>query len=409
MTTYTELIKKLYQVNLHGGVKLGLSNVFLLDEALSYPSSQFQSIHVAGSNGKGSVVTKIAKALEIVGHRVGLYTSPHISCFRERIRINGEMIPEKSVEDILPQIFEVIEKNKIPATFFEITTLLALKYFAEENIDIAVLETGLGGRLDATNIVIPKLSVITSISVEHAEILGETIEKITKEKAGIIKARVPIIIGPNVPFNIVNEIAEAQQSPLIQVSGSYGSFDAENRAIAGQALETLNVPKQAIIEGIQALPPCRVEKVSVPGYSHDIILDVAHNPDGLMHLFQSIPKEPYTIIFGLSKSKDIPGCLKIIQQQGSEFYLVEARNGRGIPVEELKKTMIDQGIPPERIHVEANIDQSIKKALTKDRTILITGTFFIMSDARRALGINEPRDAFDMNERGFAAPRVVEG
>lgn len=398
MKSYSELIQKLYQVNLHSGMKLGLNNAFLLDEALGYPSKAFESIHVAGSNGKGSVVTKIAKSLELVGHRVGLYTSPHISCFRERIRINGKMIPEENVEKLLSQIFEVIETKKIPATFFEITTLLAFKYFTEENVDIAVLETGLGGRLDATNIVHPKLSIITSISIEHAEILGNTVEAIAKEKCGIIKPRVPVIIGPTVPFNIANEIAESLHSPLIQVSGHHTTYDAENRAIAMQALETLGTPQNAIIEGVQALPPCRVEKISLPGYSQSIILDVAHNPDGLEHLFQSIPKESYTIIFGLSKSKDIPGCLNIIQQHAAEFFLVEARNGRGVPVSELKELMLHKGILPEKIHVEKNMNQTLQKALMTKKHILITGTFFIMSDVRAALGIDEPRDPFDMNE-----------
>lgn len=396
--TYAQLIQKLYQVNLHGGVKLGLNNTYILDEALGNPSEKFESIHVAGSNGKGSVVTKIAKSLQIVGHRVGLYTSPHISCFRERIRINGEMIPESSIERILPQIFEIVEKQNIPATFFEITTLLAFKYFADENIDIAVLETGIGGRLDSTNIVQPKLSVITSISIEHAEILGETIEKITTEKCGIIKPRTPVVIGPNVPFNVVSPIADQQHSPLVQVSGRYATYDAENRAIAMQALETLELPQAAIIEGTQALPPCRMERVYVPGFSEKVILDVAHNPDGLEHLFASIPKEPYTIVFGLSKTKDIQGCLDVIKKHGAAFYLVEARNGRGVSVDQLKKMLLDSGMPEEKIHVEDNIADSIKKAMCEKRSVLITGTFFIMSDARAALGINEPRDPFDMNE-----------
>jgi len=399
MTTYSTLIQKLYQVNLHGGMKFGLANSFTLNEALGNPSDQFESIHVAGSNGKGSVVTKIAKTLEIVGHRVGLYTSPHISCFRERIRINGEMIPEKSVEKILPQIFELIEKKKIPATFFELTTLLALKYFAEENIDIAVLETGLGGRLDATNIVQPKLSVITSISIEHAEILGETMEKITIEKSGIIKPGVPVVIGPSVPFNIVNDIAQQQHSPLIQVSGHYESYDAENRAIAMQALETLGIPQEAIIQGIQACPPCRMEKVKLPGYSQEVILDVAHNPDGLEHLFHSLPQELYNVVFGLSKTKDIHGCLQVIKKHVTEFYLVEATNGRGVPVNELKRIMLDMGVSEEKIHIESSIATSIQQALAGNHAVLITGTFFIMSEARAALRINEPRDPFDMNER----------
>lgn len=205
---YQDLLKKLFAVNLHGGIKLGLKNIQQLNQLLGNPIAQFKSIHVAGTNGKGSVVTKIAKGLEEEGFRVGLYTSPHISCFRERIKINGRMIDEASVTSILERIFNVIEQEKIAATFFEITTALAFLYFAKQRVDFAVLETGLGGRLDATNIVTPLLSIITSISLEHVEQLGETIDAIASEKAGIIKPNIPVLIGPCVPVGIIEKFAD---------------------------------------------------------------------------------------------------------------------------------------------------------------------------------------------------------
>ena len=181
---YLDLIQHLLTVNLEAGIKLGLQNVERLQEILHYPDRSFTSIHVAGTNGKGSVCIKVARALEKAGYRTGLYTSPHISSFRERIRINGKMITEEAVESILPPLFKVIEEAGIPATFFEITTFLAFLYFAREKVDFAVLETGLGGRLDATNIVSPCLSVITSISLDHTEILGGSCEEIAHEKGG---------------------------------------------------------------------------------------------------------------------------------------------------------------------------------------------------------------------------------
>ena len=196
---YQTFINRLFAINLHGGMKLGLKNMETLNAMLGTPTQHFKCIHVAGTNGKGSVVYKIAKSLEKEGLRVGLYTSPHISSFRERIQINGQLIDESSVVAGLSRIFEEIDKSKIPATFFEITTALALKYFADQKVDYVVLETGLGGRLDATNIVTPVLSIITSISLEHTEYLGSTLEAIAKEKGGIIKPYVPIFIGPRVP------------------------------------------------------------------------------------------------------------------------------------------------------------------------------------------------------------------
>ena len=195
--TYAALLHKLFQINLFVGSKLGLTNMQRMLEKLDHPEKKFKSVHVAGTNGKGSTTTKIAKGLEAAGLRVGLYTSPHISCFRERIQINGTLIPESYLEKTLPKLFDVCTQNSIAATFFELTTALAFCYFADERVDFASIETGLGGRSDATNVIIPEASVITSIALEHTDILGDTLEKITIEKAGIAKPGVPLVIGPD--------------------------------------------------------------------------------------------------------------------------------------------------------------------------------------------------------------------
>ncbi len=176
--SYSEVIQKLFNLHLFGGVKLGLQNTQRLQQLLDFPDHSFSTIHVAGTNGKGSVSTKIASAFEHAGYRVGLYTSPHISSFRERIRVNSNMISEEAVQNLLLFLFKIIETEQIPATFFELTTFLAFLYFAQEKVEVAVLETGLGGRLDATNVVYPAcpllpLSALTMLTywVTHENLL----------------------------------------------------------------------------------------------------------------------------------------------------------------------------------------------------------------------------------------------
>lgn len=412
---YSELIQKLFEVNLFGGVKLGLDNCLLLDKALGYPSKSFKTIHVAGTNGKGSVTKKIAAALTFAGYRVGIYTSPHISSFRERICINGIMISEKAVEILLAQLFVLASKEKITPTFFEYTTLLALCYFAQEKVDFAVLETGLGGRLDATNIVIPELSIITSISLEHTEILGNAIEEIALEKAGIIKKGVPVLLGPRTPQSLLQTVAETLQSPCLKVSGEYIEYAEENQKIAQEALKWLAVPEDAIEAGLKASLPCRLElftkerlgKPDAQPFPDSIVLDVAHNVDGLKSLFRSLknrfPTKQFYVLFGLSKTKDIPGCLAIIKEYASHFHLIEATNGRGVSTKELLNALIQMRVSDEHIFQSSCIADSVPLAIKasgkRKEILIICGTFFIMGDVRRALGIVEPHDFIDMNER----------
>lgn len=369
-----------------------------LSAAFNHPERQYPSVHVAGTNGKGSVVTKIARAHEALGLKVGLYTSPHISSFRERISINGRMISEAAIERLLPQIFSVSMPEGCIPTFFEVTTLLAFLYFAEENVDIAVIETGLGGRLDATNIITPLVSVITSISIEHAEFLGSTLEEITREKGGIIKPKVPVVLGPRVPKEPIETIATPMQSPITLVEGSFTNYHEENCAIARRALEILNIPPKAINAGLKALPPCRMETVVTP--AGPVILDAAHNPDGLEHLFMALPPQKYRIIVGLSKSKDIHGCVSILKERAAWVDIVCSTNGRGLETELLQKAFIDQGFPASKLKKHSSVAAAVKQALDEGPyPLLICGTFFIMAEARAALGLQEPRDPFDLNEK----------
>lgn len=405
---YSDLLEKLFKVNLCGGVKLGLENARRLQKQLHFPDQSFKTIHIAGTNGKGSVSTKIAHAFELAGYRVGLYTSPHISSFRERIRVNGVMIPEKAVESLLPSLFQIVETQQIPATFFELTTFLALLYFSQEKVKVAVLETGLGGRLDATNVIHPCLSVITSISLDHTDILGSTRECIAQEKGGIIKEGVPVIIGPNVPLEVIQIIASEKQASCIQVKSNSPLFEQENREIAREALnhlaEDFQISEEAIQKGLEARQPCRFERV--PG-SPVIILDVAHNPDGIRHLFQMVDHDysgkPLRLLFGLSKNKDVKACLELIIAKGSHLHLVEAGNGRGASIDDLKDEICKLGVDPMLIfshkEIREGICQAKEEAIKYGEILIICGSFFIMNEARQALGFLEPYDKIDLNEK----------
>lgn len=290
--------------------KMGLENTEKLHYALGCPTdnSDVTIVHIAGTNGKGSVAMKIAKTLEVSGHKVGLFVSPHVSSFRERMSVNGITISEEQVARLLPRVFSVCEENDIPATFFEITTALAFLFYLEEKVQAIVLETGLGGRLDATNIVKnPALSIITSIGLEHTRILGDTKEKIALEKGGIMKKGRPVLVGPDVPHKVLRQCASEKQvsayftcedilgkdeSILSSVSSSSDDdsaikdYDLENARMAEAAVTILRrekdtqenniesehgfsfvhlnpISKEHIKLGTSFRPPCRFERVDV--------------------------------------------------------------------------------------------------------------------------------------------------
>ncbi|ADI38158.1 putative folylpolyglutamate synthase/dihydrofolate synthase [Waddlia chondrophila 2032/99] len=376
--SYEQLINQLFTVNTHQRMKLGLEQMRALATSVGNPDRQFRSVHIAGTNGKGSTAEKIAKGLESKFSKVGLFTSPHISTFRERIKINGKMISEDDVERILSQIID------LPGTFFELTTLLAFLYFAENNVEYAVIETGLGGRLDATNIIHPDLSVITSISLEHTEFLGSTLEEIAAEKAGIIKPGVPVILGPS-----ALHISTPQ---AVQIKGKFSSVEEENRAIAKKALEQLSISPYLIMKALEARPCCRMEKQG------NVILDVAHNPAALERYFCEDKRRPLNVVCTLSKNKDLKRCLEIIANHAQCISLVTAPNGRSSTPEDLYAILVEIGFPSRNISIDSSISHAVTKASQKGNTAVI-GTFFIMNEARKALGMMDETDSFDLNER----------
>ncbi|MEX1013316.1 MAG: Mur ligase family protein [Waddliaceae bacterium] len=371
-----ELLLRLYALQGMNKEKYGLENMWRLADSFDHPENSFRSIHIAGTNGKGSTAHKIAASLTDAGYKTALFTSPHLSCIRERIRINGEMISEETFALLLPDL---------PGTFFELITMTALRYFAQEKVDYAVIETGLGGRLDATNIITPVLSIITSIAKDHESILGDSLEQIAKEKAGIIKPNIPVILGPNTPH---------LTSPL-KVEGSFKTFDEENSAIAQMALEYLGVPVQSIEKGIGTRPACRMEVI--PYKDKFVILDVAHNTAGIKALFQSLTTPPDTLLFAASDNKDIDGLFSVINGQDQSIWITEGGNPRRAPARKLATHLgrSCQVIPD----CKAAFKDAIQNTPSGGR-LLCFGTFFIMSQIRSCLGIQEPCDPSDLNEKG---------
>lgn len=377
------------------GIHYSLDHVQRLAHELGSPEISFPSIHVAGSKGKGSVSTKIAEALRCAGYRVGLFTSPHIASFRERIQICGQPISEEEATNHLNALFEIADRTGIEPSFFEFTTLCAFQHFAKNQCDVVVLEAGMGGRLDATNIVRPLLSIITSIELEHTEYLGDTVELIAREKAGIIKESTPVVIGPSVPVETIQQVADPLNAPVTRIQGGWPNFEAENTSIAKSSLSLLEsrfpLSETSLKLGLKANPPCRFEKIKGLG-PFVTVFDVAHTPKSLKGLFQRLnvcyPKTRIHTVLGLSKGKAIEDCLVEVRAGSTAIYGVLAGNGRGEVFEEEMYPSVKHGV------LEAK-----SRAMDDGGLLLITGSFFHMAEAREALGLHMDRDPIDTNER----------
>lgn len=372
---YSEAIAKLFACKPKNKTR-GLETMQALLALVDHPERNLKCVHVAGTNGKGSTVTKIAAALRLDGQKVGIYTSPHINSFCERVVVGNAQICQEKVLEILSLLFERAESATLAPTFFEYATALAFCYFAEEKVDIAVLETGIGGRLDATNVCQPILSVITSISLDHTEQLGTTVEAIAYEKAGIIKPKIPCIIGPRVPQEVVFAEARKRAAPVIVAKGPYTNFEEENQLVAKWALEALGVSAKAISQGLQELPPCRFQYVT-----SRVILDVAHNPDGLTRLFERID-EPVTILSGFSKDKDIDACLEILAKKSDALFFIEAETERAVSAESLVLRAKKGQAFSDR---QEGIIQAFDHATGVGQILVVCGTFYIMSQVEQFL------------------------
>lgn len=429
---YNKTINYLYDLQKHG-IKLGLSNIEKLTDILEKPQDSFRSIHIAGTNGKGSTTTMIASILQKSGCRVGMFTSPHLKSFTERIRVNGIPISESDVVSLTNKIRGSFAGSGLNPTFFEVVTALAFYYFSLNKVDWAVIETGMGGRFDATNIIRPELSIITNIDIDHAEYLGDSISAICHEKAGIIKQGVPVITAARQPEAIkqLSETAESSNSVIhvygrdftsSQVSADLnrhhfdymgyrpmknislnlsGSYQAVNASLAIRAVELLNNSGEDIndIHVRDCLSEINIEgRLEVVSEKPFIILDSAHNPEAARRLSGTLkelfPDKKITIIIGIMKDKDITGILKPILGIADSIIATRPEGERAASSEEINKqaTRLIMNNDATR-HISATHTDSVAEALETakkmwrdDSIICVTGSFYTTGKVKELLG-----------------------
>ncbi|MCD7971770.1 MAG: bifunctional folylpolyglutamate synthase/dihydrofolate synthase [Candidatus Azobacteroides sp.] len=422
---YTETIDFLYsQLPVYqktGGsaYKEGLDNSLYLDKVLDYPHKKYKTIHVAGTNGKGSVSHLLAAVLQSAGYKTGLYTSPHLLDFRERIRINGKMIDQEYVVSFVERVKPVIPE--IHPSFFELTMMMAFSWFADQEVDVAIIEVGLGGRLDSTNIITPDLSVITNISFDHMQFLGNTLPSIATEKAGIIKPQVPVVIGEagNEEIRKVFEekasqtksrIVFAEEEPVIreasidkdgnwvfQVTGCTdlilelgGWYQKKNANTVLKAIEILQslayeISPDAISRGFRHVRELTGlnGRWQVIGHAPEIVCDTAHNEAGISRIVEQLRAEKFRqlrIVFGMVNDKEIDHILSLMPPD-AVYYFTKASIMRALDENELKEKASVYGI---KGNSYPDVGQAIQKALQESAPadmIYIGGSTFVVADA----------------------------
>jgi len=408
--------------------KKDLHNTIALCKALNDPHTKFKSIHIAGTNSKGSTSHMLAAILQQAGYKTGLYTSPHLKDFRERIKINGEMISKDFVVDFVERTKTISDETE--PSFFELTVAMAFDYFEKEKVDIAVIETGLGGRLDSTNIITPVLSIITNIGYDHMNILGNSLEEIATEKAGIIKTGVPVVIGEYLPEtkDIFLSKAKAMRAPVHFTQDEYSvsntryttewlSCDVTNtihkitesfKLDLNGLYQVKNLCTVLCAEGIlieNGFPVStedekaalrNVKKITglhgrwdVISNDPTIVLDVAHNEDGIKQLLQQLAVAgsswPAThFVLGMVKDKDINKVLALLPNQGN-YYFSNAHIPRAFPHDELKQKAAGFGLHGESFEeVNSAIKNAIKNA-GKEDVIVVCGSVFLVAEVNTAL------------------------
>jgi dihydrofolate synthase/folylpolyglutamate synthase len=398
-----------------------LTNITALTELLGNPQQRFPSIHVAGTNGKGSVSFMLAAILQAHGLKTGLYVSPHYKDFRERIRINGAYILRRRVVDFVNRMKPAIEDIK--PSFFEISAAMAFEYFADEKVDIAVIETGMGGRLDSTNIIQPLLSVITNISYDHMQWLGDTLEAIAGEKAGIIKTTIPVVIGESHPETqqVFNAHATRKKAPIVFADAFYrvsidyaglthtrfsvikdskdlpayevnihGDYQAANLATVLQAVDTLsktcffNLKDASVRDGLYRLKSLTgfMGRWQVLGRAPLIIADSAHNEAGLKWVFGQLAGSAYRqlhIVTGFVNDKDIERVLPLFPHQ-AVYYFAKANIPRGLEAESLRHLASNYQLKGKAYVSVKNALRAAKRHASPNDMILITGSVFVVAE-----------------------------
>ena len=373
--------------------KPGLDNVMELDVAYGSPHKQFKTIHIAGTNGKGSVSHTLAAILQSAGYKVGLYTSPHLKDFSERIRVNGKPISEQYVIDFVREADEIIAK--LNPSFFEITTLMAFTYFAHENVDVAVIETGLGGRLDSTNIISPVLSVVTNVSFDHVNLLGDTLEKIAFEKAGIIKSGIPAVVG-EMPSELrpiftarTNEVVFAEDTAASDYEFELKGYCQEkNKKTILSAVEILknefNITEENIKNGLKNV----VELTSLMGRwqklssSPLVIADTGHNVAGMQYIVSQIADikaDVKRLVIGMVGDKDITSMLKLLPKDAT-YYFCNASIPRALPAADLKAKAAEFGLQGSAYASVAEALAAAKRDASENDFIFVGGSNFTVAE-----------------------------
>jgi dihydrofolate synthase/folylpolyglutamate synthase len=385
---------------------LSLDRVNHLLDRLGRPDRAYRAIHIAGTKGKGSTAAMIESSLRAAGYRTGFYTSPHLHTFRERMRVNNEFI----ARDQFAQLVDEIEPHVAAVeglTWFEIVTAIAFLFFARSHIDVAVLEVGLGGRFDATNVVTPIVSVITSLSMDHMNLLGNSIEQIAFEKAGIIKRHVPAVSAPQVPeaLDVIRRVARMRGAELSVVLEPppqpspdsqgrewalplLGAHQLINASVAVTVLHIahqhgLAISEEAIQRGLATVQwPGRLEVLNRDPL---LVVDGAHNGDSAQKLAQALRDvfhvEKWTLIIGISADKDIPAILEALLPLAEKVIVTRATNQRAANIEALGAQVADRGYAPT---LATSVTDALDIALHDHLPIIITGSLFTVADAREA-------------------------
>ncbi len=402
--------------------KPGLERITAFCRHLGNPQRNFFTIHVAGTNGKGSVSHILASVLQQAGYRTGLYTSPHLTDFRERIRVDGEMIPKQKVVNFVDKHLEKMKELEL--SFFEMSTAMAFDFFAQSDVEVAVIETGLGGRLDATNIVMPLLSIITNVGLDHTDLLGSTLEEIAREKAGIIKKSIPVMIGEHHPATdeIFEQAASALKSKMLYAEQIFscenhrvdtdlqrftlvrkrdgqpidveldlmGDYQRRNVITASAAADFLHeetpltISRRAFREGTRSAATNtslrgRWQKL---GEKPCVICDTGHNPHGLRYVAEQLMKgdfEKRYCVVGFVKEKDVESMLELLPKEADYLFTAPA-SARAIPAEELKAMAEKHGLKGEcHPTVEAALNRARELATERD-LIFIGGSTFVVSE-----------------------------
>jgi dihydrofolate synthase/folylpolyglutamate synthase len=389
----------MYQLQGASAYKEDLTNIKLLTAHLNNPQNRLKCIHVAGTNGKGSTSHMLASVLQESGYKVGLYTSPHLKDFRERIKISGKEISEEFVIDFIAKHKDFFEANDL--SFFEMSVGLAFDYFASEKVDIAVIEVGLGGRLDATNIITPLVSVITNIGLDHTQFLGNTLEAIAREKAGIIKPNIPVVIGEYTPETqpVFLAKAEEKEAPIyfasdliseVFPSDLIGDYQFHNKKTVQQTIGILNTQNEFKVSdenlknglfnvskntGLQG----RWQQL---GENPKIICDTAHNKHGLTVVMNQIQKETFEqlhIVLGVVNDKDLDSILPLFPKKAI-YYFCRPDSSRGLATEILREAANKHNLSGEKYDSVNDAFAAAKKNAGKNDFIYIGGSTFVVAE-----------------------------